>query len=166
MPSIPEQKNRRLFLIWEHYDVMKKAFSRLFLKKCLKTIRFHTDYCPGKGVPIGRANWNWYISCIDKRWKINLKINLLDEWAVYFLKGKPPEIVRFFNEINIFAILCQLHEKTKITNSIQYHKSNRKFKSENGRTRTSEYIRGGIRCHGGVSIPCRSITPAVSPFSD
>jgi hypothetical protein len=56
-------------------------------------------------------------------------------------------------------------EKTKIRNSIQSHKSDRKYKSENGRTRTSEYIRGGIRCHGGVSIPCRSITPAVRPFS-
>jgi hypothetical protein len=58
-----------------------------------------------------------------------------------------------------------IDEMTKITNSIQSHKSNRKYKSENGRTRTSEYIRGGIRGHGGVSIPCRSITPAVSPFS-
>jgi hypothetical protein len=28
------------------------------------------------------------------------------------------------------------NEMTKITNSIQYHKSNRKYKSENGRTRT------------------------------
>jgi hypothetical protein len=55
-----------------------------------------------------------------------------------------------------------LKEMTKITNSIQYHKSYGKYKSENGRTRTSEYIRGGIRCHGGVSIPCRSITPAVT----
>jgi hypothetical protein len=36
-------------------------------------------------------------------------MNMLDIWAVCFLKGKPPEFVRFFNEINIFAILCQLH---------------------------------------------------------
>jgi hypothetical protein len=48
---------------------------------------------------------------------------------------------------------------TKITNSIKSLKSYRKYKSENGRTRTSEYIRGGIRRHGGVSIPRRSITP-------
>jgi hypothetical protein len=46
------------------------------------------------------------------------------------------------------------HEMTKITNSYQSHKSYRKYKSENGRTRTSEYIRVGIRYHGGVSIPC------------
>jgi hypothetical protein len=51
-----------------------------------------------------------------------------------------------------------------ITNNIQSHKSNRKYKLENGRTRTSEYIKGGIRCHGGVSIPYRSITPTVSPI--
>jgi hypothetical protein len=57
------------------------------------------------------------------------------------------------------------YEMIKITSSIQSHMSNRKYKSENGRTRTSEYIRGGIRYHGGVSIPCRSIKPAVSPFS-
>jgi hypothetical protein len=57
------------------------------------------------------------------------------------------------------------NEMTKITNSIQSHNSYRKNKSETGRTRTSEYIRGGIRCHGGVSIPCRSITPALSLFS-
>jgi hypothetical protein len=37
-------------------------------------------------------------------------------------------------------------EMTKITNSNQSHMSQRKYKSENGRTRTSEYIRGGIRC--------------------
>ena len=38
-----------------------------------------------------------------------------------------------------------LYEMTKITNSNQFQKSYRKYKSENGRTRTSEYIRGGIR---------------------
>jgi hypothetical protein len=47
-----------------------------------------------------------------------------------------------------------LNEMTKITTSNQSHKSYRKCKSENGRTRTSEFIRGGIRCHGGASIPC------------
>jgi hypothetical protein len=109
MPSIQEQKYRRLFLIWEHCDVMSKTHSRLFLKKCLKTVKFYTDYCSGKGVPIRRAKWIWYISCIDKRWKICLKINLLNAWAVCFLKGKPPKCARFFNEFNIFAILCQLH---------------------------------------------------------
>jgi hypothetical protein len=46
------------------------------------------------------------------------------------------------------------YEMTKITISNQSCKSKRKYKSENGRTWTSEYIRGGIRCHGGVSIPC------------
>jgi hypothetical protein len=46
------------------------------------------------------------------------------------------------------------HEMTEIMISNQFHTSYRKCKSENGRTRTSEYIRGGIRCHGGVSIPC------------
>jgi hypothetical protein len=68
-------------------------------------------------------------------------------------------------KIKLHIHLIDLYEMTKITNSIQSHKSNRKYKSENGRTRTSECIRGGIRCHGGVSIPCWSITPAVSPFS-
>jgi hypothetical protein len=42
-------------------------------------------------------------------------------------------------------------EMTKITNSNQSHKSYKKYKSENGRTRTFEYTRDGIRCHGGVS---------------
>jgi hypothetical protein len=40
---------------------------------------------------------------------------------------------------------------TKITISNQSFKSYRKYKLENGRTRTSEYIRGDIGCHGGVS---------------
>jgi hypothetical protein len=48
---------------------------------------------------------------------------------------------------------ARVHDMTKITNSNRSHKSYRKYKSENGRTRTSKYIRGGIRCHGGVSIP-------------
>jgi hypothetical protein len=55
--------------------------------------------------------------------------------------------------------------QNKITIRNRSHKSYRKYKSENGRTRTSEYIRGGIRCHGGVSIPCWPVTPAVSPIS-
>jgi hypothetical protein len=50
-----------------------------------------------------------------------------------------------------------MYEMTKITISNQSHKSYRKYKSENGRTRTSEYIRGGIRCHGGVNIPVSCI---------
>jgi hypothetical protein len=65
-----------------------------------------------------------------------------------------------------FRALMSLHEMTTITNSIQSHKSIRKNKSENGRKQTSEYIRGGIRCHGGVSIPCWSITPNVNIVSD
>jgi hypothetical protein len=38
-------------------------------------------------------------------------------------------------------------------NSDQFHISCRKYKSDNGRTWTSEFIRGGIRFHGGVNIP-------------
>jgi hypothetical protein len=57
------------------------------------------------------------------------------------------------------------YEMTKITNSNQSHKPYKKFKSENGRIRTFESIRDGIRCHGGVRIPCRPVTPAVSPIS-
>jgi hypothetical protein len=44
----------------------------------------------------------------------------------------------------------------KIMNSNQSHKSYRKYKSENGRTRTYEYIRGGIRCHGLIDCTSRS----------
>jgi hypothetical protein len=32
-----------------------------------------------------------------------------------------------------------------------------------GKTLTSVYIRGWIRCQGGVCIPCRPVTPVVSP---
>jgi hypothetical protein len=59
-----------------------------------------------------------------------------------------------------------VHERTKITNSNQSHKSYRKYKSENGRTRAFEYIRGGIRSHGGVSFPCQLLAPAVRPISN
>jgi hypothetical protein len=45
---------------------------------------------------------------------------------------------------NITGCKSFIHEMTKITISNQSHKSYRKYKSENGRTRTSEYIRGGI----------------------
>jgi hypothetical protein len=47
-----------------------------------------------------------------------------------------------------FQFILLTFEMTEKTNSIQSHKSYRKNKSESGRTRTSEYIRGGIRCHG------------------
>jgi hypothetical protein len=46
------------------------------------------------------------------------------------------------------------HKITKITISKQSLKSYRKYKSENGCTRISEYIRGGIMYHRGVNIPC------------
>jgi hypothetical protein len=65
----------------------------------------------------------------------------------------------------VFLVTNPFSEMTKIANSIQSHTSYRIYKSENGRTGTSEYIRGGIWCHGGVSNPCWSITPAVIPFS-
>jgi hypothetical protein len=55
-------------------------------------------------------------------------------------------------------VIGWLDEMTKITNSNQSQNTYRKYKSENGRTRTSEHIRGGIRCHGGVSIPCWEFT--------
>jgi hypothetical protein len=90
-----------LVLIWEHCDVLNETFSRLFLKKCLKTVKFNTVYCSGKGLSICRAIWNWYISCIDKRLKIYLNINLLDAWAVCFLNRKAPECACCFNKINI-----------------------------------------------------------------
>jgi hypothetical protein len=53
-----------------------------------------------------------------------------------------------------------------ITTNIQFHKSCRKYKSENGRTRTSGYIRGGIRCHEGVSIPVDRSHPPWTLFPD
>jgi hypothetical protein len=66
-------------------------------------------------------------------------------------------MVRQSDVLHVYCVLGDGHkitEMTKITNSNQSHKSYRKFKSENGPTRISEYSRGGIRCHGGVSIPC------------
>jgi hypothetical protein len=56
-------------------------------------------------------------------------------------------------------------EMTKIMISNQSHKCYRKYDSENWRLRTYEYIRGGMRCHGGVSIPCQPVTPTVIPIS-
>ena len=38
------------------------------------------------------------------------------------------------------------------------------MKEVNGLTRTPGHTGGGIRCLGGVSIPCRPVTPAVSPI--
>jgi hypothetical protein len=55
-------------------------------------------------------------------------------------------------------------EMTKITNSIQSHKSFRKNKSENGRTRTSEYINGEIGCHGGNKHPLSIVHTRREPF--
>jgi hypothetical protein len=39
------------------------------------------------------------IKCIlidDGKLTTYLKMNLLDAWALYFLKGKPPEFAKFF----------------------------------------------------------------------
>jgi hypothetical protein len=42
---------------------------------------------------------------------------------------------------------------TKIAICNQSRKYYMKYKTENGCTRTSEYIRDRIRCHGEVSVP-------------
>jgi hypothetical protein len=97
MPSIWEQKIEGYSL----FGSIVTSWIRPFSQKCSRTVKFHTDYCSGKGVPIRGAKWYWYISCIDKRWKIYLKMNLLDAWAVCFLKGKPLEFAHFFNKIKI-----------------------------------------------------------------
>jgi hypothetical protein len=60
----------------------------------------------------------------------------------------------YFNQSLIAITMILLYELTKITISNQSYKSYRKYKSEKGHTRTSEYIRGEIRCNGGVSTPC------------
>jgi hypothetical protein len=62
--------------------------------------------------------------------------------------------------LNIHKTFHRDNEMTKIRSSNQSHTSYRKYKSENGRIRTSEYIRRGIRCHGGVSIHFWPVTPA------
>jgi hypothetical protein len=69
--------------------------------------------------------------------------------------AKEKKILIIFKNLLLQNQQANFNEMKKITNSIQYHKSYGKYKSENGRTRTSEYIRGGIRCHGGVSIILR-----------
>jgi hypothetical protein len=56
------------------------------------------------------------------------------------------------------------YKMTKIMNSIQSHKSYRKTNQRMG-IHGPLNIWGGIRCHGGVNIPCWPVTPAVSPIS-
>jgi hypothetical protein len=56
MPSIPEQKNQRLFLLWEHCDVMNKTFTRLFLKDAWKPLNFIQIIAPEKVCPSVEQN--------------------------------------------------------------------------------------------------------------
>jgi hypothetical protein len=56
MPNILEQKNRRLFLIWKHCDVMNKTFSRLFLKNAWKPLNFTQIIAPEKVCPSVEQN--------------------------------------------------------------------------------------------------------------
>jgi hypothetical protein len=46
----------------------------------------------------------------------------------------------------------ECNEMTKTTNNNKSHNSYKKYKTENGRTQTSEYITGGNRCHEVISI--------------
>jgi hypothetical protein len=79
-------------------------------------------------VPIDKASDNIFFIC---------KQLLL--WMTFIWAG----LYTYFWEYHLYRS-HSYNEMTKITNSIQYHKSNRKYKSENGRTRTTEYIRGGM----------------------
>jgi hypothetical protein len=55
---------------------------------------------------------------------------------------------RNFQNFDMFSIYLTFDEmKKKITNSNKSHKSYRKYKWNNEHSRTSEYIRRGIRCH-------------------
>jgi hypothetical protein len=89
------------------------------------------------------------------------------------LKSKLTVLFSFFNISNkIIYWAFHLHGTTctygiSLWRSIFFSlKSYRKYKSENGHTRTSENIGGGIRCLGGVSIPCWQVTPAMSTVSN
>jgi hypothetical protein len=89
------------------------------------------------------------------RLKCHSGIRNRDEWIIRPLHRRTNWMIRFVGK----------HEMTKITNSNQVHKSYMKYNSENGCTQASEYIRGGIRCHGEGNSPCRLVTPAMSPIS-
>jgi hypothetical protein len=58
------------------------------------------------------------------------------------------------------TITSGMYERRDITNNHLSHKSTKEL----GITQTPGYTRGGIRCVGGVTIPCRLITPALIPI--
>jgi hypothetical protein len=61
--QIYQKKNRRLFLIWKHCDVMNKTFSRLFLKNAWKPLIFTQIIAPEKVCPSVEQN-KIYIYCV------------------------------------------------------------------------------------------------------
>jgi hypothetical protein len=58
--------------------------------------------------------------------------------------------------------LVEINKRNGVDNSHRFHMQIRKW----GKARTSGYTRGGIKCQGGESIPCRPVTPTVSPIPD
>jgi hypothetical protein len=78
-------------------------------KKCLKTVKYYINYWLEKGVHIRRADWNLYTSCIDGRRKYTW-IWTSSTHALYVcLKENHLNSCIFSHQIDIFAILWQLH---------------------------------------------------------
>ena len=80
--------------------------------------------------------------------------SIVSEFSLHIYKHLSEKADLNVSNIVLVKIHYNNNEMKKMTNSNLSHYSYRKYKSENGRTWTSEYIRDGIRYHGGVSIPC------------
>jgi hypothetical protein len=68
--------------------------------------------------------------------------------------------IKIYSLISVHPDFCWGHE---IVISLTYSMKNIRYRGE-GRW-VPWFTRGGIRCLGGVSIPCRPVTSAVNPLS-
>jgi hypothetical protein len=108
MPSIPEQKNRRLFLIWEHSDVMKKTFSRRFLKIAWKPLNFIQIIAPEKVCPSVEQNEMDIYRVSIKDGKYTLKWTCSTHGLYVFWKKNHPNLCAFSTKLAFLQFYVNL----------------------------------------------------------
>jgi hypothetical protein len=99
MPCVPEQKNRRLFLIWQYCDVMNKNFSRLFLKNAWKPLNFIQIIAPEKVCPSVEQNEIDIYRVLIKEGKYTLKWTCSTHGLYVFWKENHPNLCVFSTKL-------------------------------------------------------------------
>jgi hypothetical protein len=98
----------------------------------------------------------WYVHA--------LILNMLYHWYCPSIRHLFISRFRVISRRKINIVSCFTVQNSEVNNAWNVNQNQKgNYKIECRASRTSDKLEGRIRCHGGVSIFCRLITPAVCP---